>query len=195
MPRRKTTNESVLETAKRRAADRRVSSAQVAQAYRAGRKKLLSMLRRRLPMSNEHEDAFHDAIVKVLASDTAGSIVDVDGYLYVTVENVANDRYNERSPEELADHGKSEELSELRAQHLRSVEDNCMSNDILEKILEHLSPEESEAVRLVRLEGLTYREAAAAMSISKRRIETLLARAKARAMELSSLDPISGERK
>jgi RNA polymerase sigma factor (sigma-70 family) len=186
MPRRKTTKPSVFETAKR-----------VAQAYQAGEKKLLRLLRRRLPKSNDHQDALHDAIVKVLVRESGSevAIVDVDAYLYVTVENLANDRYNEPPLEESVDHCELEELLKLRAQHLRPVEENCMSNDILGKILERLPPEEREAVRLVRWEGHTYREAAVAMNISERRIETLLARAKERAVKLSSLDPIPGVRK
>lgn len=199
MSRQKTTKASVSETAKRRPVGRRVPSASVGQAYEAGIGKLLRMLRRRLPVSADCEDALHDAVVKVLAQDAIERIVDLDAYLYVTVRNVGNDRYRElqREPAESVDHGELEESLELPAQHLRSVEENCMINDMLGKILERLPPEEREAVRLVKAERLTYRQAAAAMKISERRIETLLARAKARALELDprALDHISGERK
>ncbi|MFC4307862.1 RNA polymerase sigma factor [Steroidobacter flavus] len=185
MPDRKTTNTTLLETAKR-----------IEKMCRDGRKGIVRKLRGELRVPDDSEDVLHDALVKLLVCGVPESVVNFNGYVVRVARRVAIDRYRRRTEQSVAP-AKLEELLELHAQQEHSAEEKCMINDKWEEFLEQLTPEQRVAVQLVKGAGLTYRQAAAAMNISERRIERLLggAMSRARQLGLGRLDRTSGERK
>jgi RNA polymerase sigma factor (sigma-70 family) len=175
----KTPKPTSLPTTKRSTRDGRSHDASVEGAYLAKRQHIMNSVRRRGGTREDQEDAAQVAAVKTLSREKTEPIGEPEGYLYAAAKHAFTDIYNEQ----LAHAKGCKDLSVLAPVVAPSPEDTCMIADLLIKAMAQLSPEESRAVKLVMVDGLTREQAAKKMGITARQVRTLLAGAVERCIE------------
>lgn len=175
----KTTKPTPLPTTKRPISDGRSHAASVEGAYRDKRQHIMNSVRRWGGTREDQEDVAQDAAMKTLIREKTEPIGEPNGYLYVAARHAIWDIYNERR----VDAEGRKDLSVLAPTAAPSVEDIFMTADLLIKAMAQLSPEESQAVKLVMVDGLTREQAAKEMGITPRQVRTVLARAVERCIQ------------
>jgi len=153
--------------------DVRTRKSQVLAAYLDRGEQVKNMVRRRGGTREDGEDILQDVAVGMLSLKKPGPIEEPNAYLFVGARLRSVDLHRKRKSQ--ADG--IEELSASEPQQERSAEHICMINETLANVLAGLPPDQRRAMMLVRIQGLSYAEAAQEMNISPRQLETLLSNA------------------
>ena len=128
---------------------------------------------------SDADDLAQECFVRALAHE-GKSIENPKAYLFTILRNAALDRFRQkqRGAIDPSFEQASAQLSCQAVQH-----EALMQRDLMRRI-RLLSPDQREMVRLVCLEGLTYREAAAHLNVPTGTVMSRLARARARLRDI-----------
>jgi len=138
---------------------------------------MFSLAKRLLRSDELAEDLVHEVFAKMLDSANAAlfnNVNNLQGYLFKITENMALTRIKQKSREfeatreyvRLIDAAESNDLSTIDTQ----------TNQKLNDLLKRLPPSGKKAFELVKLEGLSYKEAAERMDISPNTVHVHITR-------------------
>ena len=147
----------------------------VEQLYKEHAPRMYSLARKLLRSEEQAEDLVHEVFAKLLdKSGTLDNVTNLQGYLYKITENMALTRIKNKSREFEA----TREYVRLMdvSDNNDLVIDNIQDKQKLTELLKRLPPAGKMAFELVKMEGLSYKEAAERMSISHHTVHVHITR-------------------
>jgi RNA polymerase sigma-70 factor (ECF subfamily) len=136
---------------------------------------MYSLARKMLRSDEQAEDLVHEVFAKLLdKSDTLNNVNNLQGYLFKITENMALTRLKQKSREFDAtrEYVRLMEVADTDDVLLDSIQDKQRLDDLLKR----LPPAGKMAFELVKLKGLSYKEAAEHMSISRHTVHVHITR-------------------
>lgn len=149
----------------------------VEQLYKEHAARMYSLARKFLRSDEQAEDLVHEVFAKLLDAGNAAlfnNVENLQGYLFRITENMALTRIKNKSREfeatreyvRLMDVSETNELPPTLTQ----------DKEKLDNLLKRLPPAGKMAFQLVKVEGLSYKEAAERMSISRHTVHVHITR-------------------
>jgi RNA polymerase sigma-70 factor (ECF subfamily) len=136
---------------------------------------MFSLARKLLRSEEQAEDLVHEVFAKLLdKSDTLNNVINLQGYLFKITENMALTRIKNRSREFEAtrEYVRLMDVADNNDLLLDTIQDKQRLNELLKR----LPPAGKMAFELVKIKGLSYKEAAERMSISRHTVHVHITR-------------------